>query len=86
MKEPFVPSWIRHGRPPAFATSAAPVDDRTFEHWSHFPTLDVLKLQDNEGLVDLSRELNVLFVSSGDLRSIIKTVTELPDNTPALST
>lgn len=45
--------------------------------WGNMPAIDVLRLEDNEGIVHKD-DLNLLFAASGDLSNMIKTIASLP--------
>ncbi|KAK0103777.1 hypothetical protein ONS95_005779 [Cadophora gregata] len=44
-------------------------------HWGKAPAFYILNLKQNEGL-DISADLRLFFAASGDLRNVVKTVTE----------
>ena len=46
--------------------------------WRNMPALDILKMKDNEGLKELSRDISLIFAASGDCRNAIKSVVGLP--------
>ncbi|KAI8951944.1 hypothetical protein F4801DRAFT_600608 [Xylaria longipes] len=51
-----------------------------YELFGSYPAIDVLRLPENEG-INRKAPLNVLFVEPTDLRDLIKTVVDLPENT-----
>ncbi|RWA14983.1 hypothetical protein EKO27_g22 [Xylaria grammica] len=53
-----------------------------FEFFGSYPAIDVLRLAANEG-VDRKEPIDVLFVQPADLRDVIKTIVDLPDNASA---
>lgn len=74
MHEPFLPPWLQEGRPPAFASAAAPKHNNTYEHWARLPALNHLP----DDMTDPSWDINILIKNSGDFSSVIKTVAALP--------
>ncbi|KAI0976628.1 hypothetical protein F4678DRAFT_468818 [Xylaria arbuscula] len=52
------------------------------ELFGSYPAIDVLRLEANEG-VEWKDPINVLFVQPTDLRDVIKTIVDLPDNVSA---
>ncbi|KAI4222628.1 MAG: hypothetical protein L6R40_008569 [Gallowayella cf. fulva] len=84
MKVTWRPSWIIEAREPAFIGGGeeAPIVD-TVSHgkqkylWGNVPALDLLNLQQNEG-VDFAEDLRLLFAASGDIRNVIKSLTKVP--------
>lgn len=49
--------------------------------WGNMPALDILKLDQNEGLSKMQdQNMNLLFAASGDLRNVVKTVLGLPQD------
>lgn len=53
-----------------------------FELFGGYPAIDVLQLATNEG-VEREEPLDILFVEPDDLRDVIKTIVDLPENTAA---
>ncbi|KAI1425161.1 hypothetical protein F5Y12DRAFT_784924 [Xylaria sp. FL1777] len=52
------------------------------ELFGSYPAIDVLRLNENEG-VERKDPVNILFVEPADLRDVIKTIVDLPDNVSA---
>ncbi|KAI8656486.1 DUF4470 domain-containing protein [Fusarium sp. Ph1] len=74
----WVPSWSVEGRQPTFGQEGYVAPFATHKNiWGDVPALDILKLDQNEG-VQYYKDLALLFAASGDLRNVIKTVTSLP--------
>ncbi|KAI8654751.1 DUF4470 domain-containing protein [Fusarium keratoplasticum] len=74
----WVPSWSVEGRQPTFGREGYVAPFATHKTiWGDVPALDILKLDQNEG-VQYHKDLALLFAASGDLRNVIKTVTSLP--------
>ncbi|KUI70772.1 Histone-lysine N-methyltransferase SMYD3 [Cytospora mali] len=81
LKSTWRPSWEREGRTPTFMADGLPPFvpfGRAKFLWGNMPALDILKLQENEG-VAYNKPLNLLFAASGDLRNVVKTITSLPE-------
>ncbi|KAK5631602.1 hypothetical protein RRF57_007316 [Xylaria bambusicola] len=53
-----------------------------FEMFGSYPAIDVLRLSANEG-VKQTNPIDVLFVQPNDLRDVVKTIVDLPDNVSA---
>ncbi|KAK9443069.1 MYND finger family protein [Metarhizium brunneum] len=82
LKSTWRPQWEAEGRKPAFMTSDAPA--RSFNHhkeylWGNMPAFDVLKLEANEGK-GYKGDLDLLFAASGDLRNVLRTLADLPND------
>ncbi|KAL5119566.1 hypothetical protein ACEQ8H_002412 [Pleosporales sp. CAS-2024a] len=43
------------------------------------PALDILKMEENEGLQNLDRDISLLFAASGDCRNVVRTIVNLPE-------
>ncbi|KAF2129720.1 hypothetical protein P153DRAFT_430843 [Dothidotthia symphoricarpi CBS 119687] len=79
MKEHWTPDWFIAGRKPAFIGSSLSVPFGTTKYlWGNMPALDILQVNDNEGIADKDRHFSLLFAASGDLRNVIKSVVGLP--------
>ncbi|GJE88932.1 zf-MYND and DUF4470 domain-containing protein [Phanerochaete sordida] len=76
------PAWIEEGRQPTFVTedpNLHPVA-RALPLWGTMPGIDVLKLSPEDAL---SRpDIDLAFVASGDLRSVLSTINALPPDYP----
>ncbi|KAH8593889.1 hypothetical protein B0O99DRAFT_546517 [Bisporella sp. PMI_857] len=82
-KETWRPAWDCEGREPPWATGAAAKNwHNPFgvgkDLWGNTPALDVLNLEQNEGL-GYRDDVALLFAASGDLRHVVKTIASLPD-------
>ncbi|KIY66936.1 hypothetical protein CYLTODRAFT_444342 [Cylindrobasidium torrendii FP15055 ss-10] len=75
------PDWILEGRIPSFITATESHTQFGFGMilWGNMPAVDILNLAHNEGL-DSARDFSLLFAACGDLRNVIRTVNELPDD------
>ncbi|KAK4206240.1 hypothetical protein QBC37DRAFT_460375 [Rhypophila decipiens] len=79
------PDWDRECRDPAWASGAAqtnahnPYGGGVFL-WGNVPAIDVLRLAENEG-VTYDEDIQLLFAASGDLRNVVKTISDLPATT-----
>ncbi|KFY06924.1 hypothetical protein V492_07605 [Pseudogymnoascus sp. VKM F-4246] len=81
-KDKWQPAYYREGRQPAWETNAAasnfhnPFGGGKYL-WGNTPALDVLKLEQNEGL-GYAEDISLLFAASGDLRHVVKTIANVP--------
>ncbi|KAK4207107.1 hypothetical protein QBC37DRAFT_456544 [Rhypophila decipiens] len=81
------PDWDRESRYPAWltwrgsgrTTTHDPYAGRVFL-WGNFPAVDVLRLAENEGDA-YGEDIQLLFAASGDLRNVVKTISDLPATT-----
>ncbi|RYC56871.1 hypothetical protein CHU98_g9335 [Xylaria longipes] len=82
MKETWKPRWVAENRPPIFIGDRIP-DQAMFGAvkylWGNVPAIDVIQLDQNEG-VDFQSPINLLFAASGDLRNVILSVVNLPES------
>ena len=80
MQPKYVPAWVREGRIPRFINNDVPFVSFGQPRflWGNMPALDLLKMKDNEGLQNLSRDISLLFAASGDCRNVIKSIIGLP--------
>ncbi|KAJ5280880.1 hypothetical protein N7478_006252 [Penicillium angulare] len=83
MKADWHPRWEREDSSPAFASPPlAHNPHNPFGEdkwlWGNVPAVDILKLVDNEG-ENYSENIAILFAASGDLRNVVKTISQLPD-------
>ncbi|KAF9224203.1 hypothetical protein BS17DRAFT_780637 [Gyrodon lividus] len=79
------PAWIVERRAPKFVDdSSGPSNAVQGGHhrldygvplWGNVPAMDIVNLQNNE--VELSRDLSLAFIASGDLRHVVRTVNAL---------
>ncbi|CZR50286.1 uncharacterized protein PAC_00158 [Phialocephala subalpina] len=82
-KESWRPAWDLEGREPPWAATAVrknlhnPFGENKYL-WGNTPALDVLNLEQNEGLGH-QEDLSLLFAASGDWRHVVKTIASLPD-------
>ncbi|MAD87512.1 MAG: hypothetical protein CL912_31530 [Deltaproteobacteria bacterium] len=48
--------------------------------WGNMPAVNILNMDESEGVCDIHRDMNLLFAASGDIRNVVKSITEgLPD-------
>lgn len=81
------PAWVREARLPDFIDSgehasgwASQTPFGLGQHlWGNVPAMDVLNLQNNEG-IKTHQDVSVAFIASGDLRNVLTTVNNLPDS------
>jgi hypothetical protein len=81
MRPRYVPAWVHENRIPRFIDNDAPFvsfGQKRFL-WGNMPALDILRMEDNEGLKDLDRGIRLLFAASGDCRNVIKSIIGLPE-------
>ncbi|OBT66458.1 hypothetical protein VE03_03695 [Pseudogymnoascus sp. 23342-1-I1] len=83
IKDKWRPAYYLEGRTPAWEIGAAasnlhnPFGGEKYL-WGNTPALDVLKLEQNEGL-GYADDIALLFAASGDLRHVVKTIANIPD-------
>ncbi|OBT89074.1 hypothetical protein VE02_01945 [Pseudogymnoascus sp. 03VT05] len=81
-KDKWSPAYYREGRQPAWEIGAAASN---FHNrfggekylWGNTPAMDVLNLEQNEGL-NYADDIALLFAASGDLRHVVKTIANIP--------
>lgn len=82
MKSKYVPDWIKEDRLPSWVSDS--------EHslafgvnqylWGNMPAVNILNMDESEGVCDIHRDMDLLFAASGDIRNVVKTIMEgLPD-------
>ncbi|KAJ7036561.1 hypothetical protein C8F04DRAFT_1337414, partial [Mycena alexandri] len=80
------PAWAAERRSPVFFTQTNNGPAHTFFGtfrnyiWGNVPAINCLQLSRNEGNDAVSMDLKFCFAASGDLRNLIMTVNDLPDN------
>ncbi|RYP29502.1 hypothetical protein DL767_006692 [Monosporascus sp. MG133] len=80
MKNAWRPQWEVQDRQPTFLGRGdvfRPFNATGKYLWGNVPAYDVLKLQPNEGST-YSKDLDLLFAASGDLRNVVATVASIP--------
>ncbi|CAO2649727.1 Nn.00g010190.m01.CDS01 [Neocucurbitaria sp. VM-36] len=83
MSKDWMPDYAKEQRLPTFADgseSGMNIFGPLKYLWGQEPALDLMNLAKNEGLEDLSRNIDVLCAASGDPRHTFKTVVSLPEN------
>ncbi|KAJ6568381.1 hypothetical protein DFH09DRAFT_1467346 [Mycena vulgaris] len=86
MSPAWQPAWVREERSPAFISKNVNEPEQAvfgaFRHylWGNVPAINCLQLARNEGQRAASMDLKLCFAASGDLRNLIMTVNDLPDN------
>ncbi|KAI6373129.1 hypothetical protein MCOR25_003528 [Pyricularia grisea] len=81
LKPTWEPRWIKQNRPPNFIGGSTPsisTFGATNYLWGNVPAIDLIKLTDNEG-VGFKQDIDLLFAASGDLRNVILSIGQLPD-------
>lgn len=81
MGNEYTPGWVREGRLPSFISDRDLSNDFGVNQylWGNMPALDVLSMENNEGLDDIHRDISLLFAASGDLRNVVRSVVGLPE-------
>jgi hypothetical protein len=85
LKDTFQPRFMLQRRTPSFWTNPdpytpLPASGSAQYLWGNIPTLDILRVGDNEDVVDaVNRSFKILFAASGDLKNAIKTIVGLPE-------
>ncbi|KAJ6485552.1 hypothetical protein C8R45DRAFT_1145973 [Mycena sanguinolenta] len=78
------PTWMVEKRTPIFVGNDGPrqVVFGAFGNnvWGNVPAINCLQLKRNEGQRAASMDLKLCFAASGDIRNLIMTVNDLPDN------
>ncbi|KAJ7663898.1 hypothetical protein DFH06DRAFT_1393758, partial [Mycena polygramma] len=83
MNSSWQPAWTTERRAPAFVNNGPPhTFFGTFGNylWGNVPAINCLQLGRNEGHRAASMDLKFCFAASGDIRNLIMTVNDLPDN------
>ncbi|KAJ6465152.1 hypothetical protein C8R47DRAFT_991632 [Mycena vitilis] len=83
MDSSWQPAWTKERRAPAFVNNGPPhIFFGTFGNylWGNVPAINCLQLGRNEGQRAASMDLKFCFAASGDIRDLIMTVNDLPDN------
>ncbi|KAI1132731.1 hypothetical protein F5Y10DRAFT_292423 [Nemania abortiva] len=76
------PRYFPQIGPKALGPKIEPDRDGRCSLFGHYPAIDVLQLARNEG-VERKEPLDILFVQPDDLRDVIKTIVDFPDNASA---
>lgn len=80
------PAWLRECRSPMFVNGMNASDILQEQMhgpfkgiclWGNIPAMDLINLHDNEN--DVTKDFNIAFVATGDLRDVVKTVNSLPE-------
>ncbi|KAH7085694.1 hypothetical protein BKA63DRAFT_575003 [Paraphoma chrysanthemicola] len=83
LKETWKPNWFVEKRKPDWISDnenqfMSPFGAPRYL-WGNVAALDVLRINDNEGVQDVDRNFNLLFAASGDMRNLVKTIVGIPD-------
>ncbi|TLS21936.1 uncharacterized protein PpBr36_09426 [Pyricularia pennisetigena] len=81
LKSTWEPRWSKENRSPAFmgdGKQSISIFGATKYLWGNVPAVDLIKLKDNEG-VGFKQDIDLLFAASGDLRNVILSIGQLPD-------
>lgn len=82
MKRNYIPGWIKQDRVPSWVSdNGLSSDFGTNQYlWGNMPAIDILNMKNIESVCDIRRDVNLLFAASGDIRNVVKSMTEgLPD-------
>lgn len=88
LSEDWKPAWVKERRQPSFVTGhdtggwsgQTPYGAGSIL-WGNVPAHDILNLKRNEGYDNVkNQDISLAFVASGDLRNVIRTVNELPQD------
>lgn len=82
MKSKYVPDWIKQERNPSWVSDSKISSNFGGDQylWGNMPAVNILNTEDSESVCDIHRDLSLLFVASGDIRNVVKSVVEgLPD-------
>ncbi|KAK0437608.1 uncharacterized protein EV420DRAFT_1587760 [Desarmillaria tabescens] len=84
------PAWIKEKRSPAFIDDDdVPPSQLSMQSpfgmgvilWGNIEAIDIISAKHNEGLEDIrNRDLSIAFIASGDLRNVVRTINELPED------
>ncbi|PBK65733.1 hypothetical protein ARMSODRAFT_1022167 [Armillaria solidipes] len=81
------PMWVKEDRKPAFVSgpNETHIPQKKFGIpmglWGNMMSIDVINAKDNEGADKIcDKDLSLAFIASGDLRNVVRTVNELPEN------
>jgi hypothetical protein len=78
MKSKYVPGWIKQDRLPSWVSDTGLSSDFGVNQylWGNMPAVDILNMEEGEGVHDIHRDMNLLFVASGDIRNVVKSIIE----------
>lgn len=78
MKSKYVPGWIKQDRPPSWISDSELSSKFGVNQylWGNMPAVDILNMEENEGVNDVHRNMSLLFAASGDIRNVVKSIAE----------
>ncbi|KAK0224510.1 hypothetical protein EDD85DRAFT_243310 [Armillaria nabsnona] len=86
----WLPTWIKEKRSPSFVDGDnVPPSEHSMQStfgmgmvlWGNIQAIDVINAKHNEGMENIrNRDLSVAFIASGDLRNVVRTINELPED------
>jgi hypothetical protein len=82
MKGKYIPSWVQQDRSPSWVSDSGLSSDfgRDQYLWGNMPAVDLLNMEENEGVHSIHRDMSLLFAASGDIRNVVQSVVDgLPE-------
>jgi hypothetical protein len=78
IKSEYVPGWIKQGRLPSWVSDSGLSSDFGMNQylWGNMPAVNILNIEEGEGVCDIHRDMNLLFAASGDIRNVVKSIIE----------
>jgi hypothetical protein len=78
IKREYVPGWIKQGRLPSWVSDSGLSSDFGVNQylWGNMPAVNILNIEEGEGVCDIHRDMNLLFAASGDIRNVLKSIIE----------
>jgi len=78
MKSKFVPGWIKQDRLPSWVSDSELSSQFGVNQylWGNMPAVNILNIEESEGVCDIHRDINLLFAASGDIRNVVKSIIE----------
>ena len=74
----YIPGWVKQGRLPSWVSNSGHSSAFGVNQylWGNMPAVDILKFEQNEGVSKIHHDIRLLFAASGDIRNVIKSITE----------
>ncbi|KAH8681939.1 hypothetical protein BX600DRAFT_429841 [Xylariales sp. PMI_506] len=82
MRSRYVPGWIKQGRLPNWISDSEISAEFGVNQylWGNMPAVNVITMNEDEGVGTIHHDISLLFAASGDIRNVVKSITEgLPD-------
>ncbi|KAG7446102.1 uncharacterized protein BT62DRAFT_895493 [Guyanagaster necrorhizus] len=74
------PTWVTENRKPAFISGPNEANIQQ-KRWGNMMSIDLINAKNNEGADGIcDKDLSLAFIASGDLRNVVRTVNELPED------